>query len=171
MNDGKMRGKFLGTIAFAIAGIALVAATTAARNDRSPMPHYQKDAVRDRGWFLTSAGVAVVDLRSGRTVAQVSLPDWHWAGAPYGCTPALALGPKGEVIVSSDVLPMLWRIDPDTLAVSRHELILEQDSDKDVGFSALAYSAKQGTYVAVACTGGTRWRVDPTLKRAQKISL
>jgi hypothetical protein len=120
---------------------------------------------------LTPAGVVVVDLKSGRTVARVDLPGWHWAGAPYGCTPALALGPKGEALVSSDVLPVLWRIDPETLAVSRHELTLDEDSGRDIGFSALAYSAKLGTFVAVACTGGARWRVDSFLKRAQKISL
>jgi hypothetical protein len=161
--------KVFAAIAFAVAGIALAAATTGPRSDRSPMPHYQKDAARDRGWFLTPAGVAVVDLKSGGVVAQVRLPDWHWAGAPYGCTPALALGPKGEALVSSDVLPVLWRVDPETLAVSRHDLVLDPDAGKDVGFSALAYSVKQATYVAVACAGGTRWRVDPSLKRAQKV--
>lgn len=164
-------GTFSRKIAYAVAGIALMAATTAACSDRSPMPNYQKDAARDRGWFLTAAGVAVVDLKSGRTVAQIRLPDWHWAGVPYGCTPALALGPMGEVLVSSDVMPTLWRIDPETLAVSRHDLLLDEDSGKDVGFSGLVYSAQQKAYIAVGCAQGSVWRVDPTFKSGQKISL
>ena len=163
--------KVLTMMAIAISGIALAAATGGPRHDRSPMPHYLKDAARDRGWMLTPAGIAVVDPRSGRTVAQISLPDWIWAGEPLGCMPALALGPKGEVLVSSDVLPVLWRVDPDTLAVSRHELALDDRSGRDIGFSALSYSAKQGTFVAVACAGGARWRIDPFLTRGQKMSL
>ena len=54
---------------------------------------YQKDPARNRGWVLTPDGVFMIDFNSRRTVMHVPLPDWHWAGEPYGCTPALALGP------------------------------------------------------------------------------
>jgi len=131
---------------------------------------YQKDPARNRGWVLTQAGVFVIDFKLRRTLMHVSLPDWHWAGEPIGCTPALALGPKGEALVSSDVVPTLWRIDPETFALSRHELLLDGDSGKDVGFSRLAYSAQQATYIAVACARGTVWRVDSHLKRGRKVS-
>jgi hypothetical protein len=131
---------------------------------------YQKDPARNRGWVLTPAGVFVIDFKQRSTVTHVPLPDWHWAGEPYGCTPTLALGPKGEGLVSSDVAPMLWRIDPETLAVSRHELLLDEDSGSDVGFSRLAYSARQATYIAVACAQGSVWRVDPFLKKGRKVS-
>jgi hypothetical protein len=136
---------------------------------RLPILQFQKDPGRNRGWVLTPAGVYVVDFKLRRTVVHVPLPDWHWAGVPYGCMPTLALGPKGEALVSSDVLPTLWRIDPATLAVSRHELRLDADSGMDVGFSGLAYSAQQGTYVAVACSHGSLWRVDPLLAGARRI--
>ena len=163
MWNGKIRRK----IAFAAVAFALFASGC---NNKAPMLQFQKDPSRDRDWVLTSEGVTVLDLNSRREVAQIRLPDWHWAGAPNGCVPALALGPNGEALVSSDVLPVLWRIDPDTLAVSRHELTLEDNAGMDVGFSALSYAAKPGAYFAVACGHGSVWRVDSSLKKGRKVS-
>jgi hypothetical protein len=138
---------------------------------QAPILQYQKDPARNRGWVLTPAGAFVIDFKLPRTVMHVPLPDWQWAGEPYGCTPTLVLGPKGEALVSSDVLPALWRIDPDTLIVSRHDLLLDEDSGMDVGFSGLAYAAQQEAYIAVACARGSVWRVDASLRKGQKMSL
>lgn len=52
------------------------------------------------------------DGRTGKLLAEVALPDWQWAGEPYSCDAAIAVGPGGEVLVTSDVVPTLWRIDP-----------------------------------------------------------
>ena len=131
---------------------------------------YQKDPARNRGWVLTPDGVFMIDFNSRRTVMHVPLPDWHWAGEPYGCTPTLALGPKGAALISSDVVPTLWRIDPETLAVSRHDLVLDQDPGRDIGFSGLAYSARLAAYIAVPCTQDSVWRIDPLLSKGQKVS-
>jgi uncharacterized protein YjiK len=73
--------------------------------------------------------------------------------------------------VTSNVLPVLWKIDPQTLAVTVHPLQLDADIDKDVGFSGLAYSARDGAYFAVSELHGTLWRIDLPLRRAQKIAL
>ena len=64
----------------------------------------QVDAARGRVWSLTGAGVSLYD-RVERRQVTLPLPGWHWAGGAYGCLPDLALGPRGEVIVTSDVLP------------------------------------------------------------------
>lgn len=139
--------------------------------DRHPAEsRFQVDAARKRAWSLTRDGVSLHDVTNAKTVA-VTLPGWHWAGAPFGCPPALALGPKGEAIVTSDVLPMLWRVDPETFAVSVHSPALDGDADKDLGFSALTYSAKHGAYFAVSYTHGSLWKIDPLLRRAQKTPL
>ena len=108
--------------------------------------------------------------RASRGVA-VKLPGWHWAHEPYACPPAIAIGPRGEALVTSNVLPVLWKIDPQTLAVTVHSLELDADSDKDVGFSGLVYSARDGAYFAVSELHGSLWRIDPLLRRAQKIAL
>jgi hypothetical protein len=101
----------------------------------------------------------------------LTLPGWQWVGAPYSCLPDLALGPKGEAVISSNIVPTLWRIDPETLAVSVHPLTLDTDTDKDVGFSGLAYSARDAAFFAVSGVHGSLWRIDPLLRRAQKVAL
>lgn len=128
------------------------------------------DRVRERGWILTPTGVLVFDLKTRRTIDYVALPDWMWAGEEFSCLPDLALGPKGEALVSSNVVPTLWRIDPETLAVTKHELALDADRDKDVGFTGLAYSGEEDALFAVS-EFGALWRIDPLLQRARKIPL
>jgi len=130
----------------------------------------QVDAARGRIWWLTGAGLVLHD-RGQRQPVTVTLPGWQWAGTPYGCPPGLALGPKGEVIVTSDVLPKLWRVDPYTLAVTVHAPVLDDHADRDVGFAALSYSARHGAYFAVGSTPGSLWRIDPFLSRAQEAPL
>jgi len=121
----------------------------------------------DRVWQLTRNGVVVQD--AGRTT-RVPLPEWTYAGPLFGCVPALAVGPKGEAVVSSDVLPTLWRVDPHTLAVTRHELRLDADNGMDVGFVDLAWVEKEGAYFATSTANGTRWRIDRELKTARKLT-
>src|SRR5204863_2390370 len=81
------------------------------RSDQ-PILRYQLDVVRDRLWVLTPEGVELYDAATRGKIAHISLPDWLWAGEPYSCAPDLALGPRGEALVSSNVVPKLWRIDP-----------------------------------------------------------
>lgn len=135
-----------------------------------PILRFQKDEARSRAWLLTESGVIVVDSKTRQTKTHVPLPGWTWAGPSYACAPDLALGPKGEALVSSNVVPTLWRVDPVTLAVTRHELALDAERDKDVGFTGLVYSSGQGAFFAVSDFGAL-WRIDSQLQRAQKIEL
>jgi hypothetical protein len=145
-------------------------AASEASRGRPPTMRYQVDAARSRLWLLTRNGVSVHDVsREERTA--VALPGWVTVDAAYGCPPDIALGPKGEALVTSNVVPTLWRIDPDTLAVSVHRLVLDADTDKDVGFSGLVYAPQQGTFLAASEHHGSLWRIDALLERAQKIPL
>ena len=40
-----------------------------------------------------------------------------------------------------------------------------------MGFSGLVYSERHGAYFAVSELQGSMWRIDPLLRRAQKIAL
>ena len=131
---------------------------------------YQVDSARGRIWWVTADGVYLHDASAPEKI-MLSLPNWQWVGAPYSCLPDLALGPKGEAVITSNIVPTLWRIDPETLAVSVHPLVLDADTDKDVGFSGLAYSAEHAAFFAVSDVHGSLWRIDPLLRRAQKVSL
>jgi hypothetical protein len=130
---------------------------------------YRTQPERARSWVIDANGLFLEEARKPRRA--IALAGWHWAGEPYACAPDIAIGPRGEVVVTSNVLPVLWKIDPDTLAVSVHRLELDADNDKDVGFSGLTYSARHDAYIGVSDQHGSLWRIDPLLRRAQKIGL
>ena len=130
---------------------------------------YRVQPERARSWVIEGGGLFLEEARKPRRA--IELAGWQWAGEPHACAPDIAIGPRGEIVVTSNVLPVLWKIDPDTLAVSVHPLELDTDTDKDVGFSGLAYSERLGAYVGVSGLHGSLWRIDPLLRRAQKIAL
>jgi len=133
----------------------------------SPALRSQPDPVRERIWSLTRDGVSVqMGARPGKTM--VELPGWVWARTPWACPPDLALGPNGEAVVTSNVVPTLWKINPETLAVTVHPL--QVDTQMEIGFSQLVYSKEQGAFIAVSDTYGARWKVDAELTRAQKLA-
>ena len=162
---------FAGFAAVAASGCISDAAPVSIKADQAVVKiRHQADQARGRIWVLTGSGVVVFDVAAPRPLRRVALPGWMWAGEPYGCLPDLAIGPKGEALVSSDVEPTLWRVDPDTLQVSRHALALDADTDKDIGFSELRYSAEENAYIAVSTFHGSVWRIDASLGRAQKVA-
>ena len=142
-----------------------------APHNPSPSVRYRMDPARNRMWVLTPDGVFVYDASKPKTIAEVALPSWQSVDAPYSCLPDLALGPRGEAVVTSNAVPTLWKIDPETLAVSIHDLALDADTNKDVGFSGLAYSVQHAAFFAVSDKHGSLWRIDPLLMTGQKIPL
>jgi hypothetical protein len=149
---------------FWLLAAALVSSTVAAESYR-----HRAQPEQARTWVIDANGLFLEEARKPRRA--ISLPQWQWAHEPYACAPDIAIGPRGEVIVTSNVLPVLWKVEPETLAVSVHRLQLDVDQDKDVGFSGLVYSPRDGAYLAVSELHGSMWRIDPLLLRAQKIAL
>lgn len=68
--------------------------------------------------MLDADAVYLQQARKARVA--IKLPEWQWAHEPYACPPAIAIGPRGEALVTSNVLPVLWKIDPQTRAVTVH---------------------------------------------------
>ena len=126
------------------------------------------DPARHRLWVLTHDRVVLHDITTSKKI-EIDLPGWQWADTQFACLPDLALGPKGEAIVTSNVVPTLWRIDPDTLAVSVHEVVLAADRGRDVGFSGLAYSMQHGAFFAINDTHSSLWRIDPFLRTGREV--
>jgi len=127
------------------------------------------DGGRGQVWTLTREGLFVSHIASMERRA-ITLPDWVVAGEPYGGEPTLALGPGGDVLVTSDIMPFVWRVDPRTRAVSVHRPALNAHQDKDFGFTSIAYSPKDGAYVATSSMPNARWRLDASLTRAELVS-
>jgi hypothetical protein len=143
--------------------LALFLASTALAAEPLRTVH---DAARNRVWVLESDAVY---LHEGTQKKRFELPGSVQAREPYSCAPALAIDAQGAVVVTSNVMPVLWRIDAAKAQVTRHELTLDADTDKDVGFTGLTYVPDQGVFFAVSATYGSLWRIDPLLRRAQKI--
>lgn len=120
-------------------------------------------------WRITPEGVSL-HVGGARQHALVRLPGWLWADEPYSCPPYVATGPKGEALVTSNVVPTLWRIDPVSLAVTVHPVRLNADQDKDVGFTGLVFSPQHGAFYALSDTYGSVWRIDPNLASATKVA-
>ena len=128
---------------------------------------HQVDPARHRSWWLTRDGVELHSAAAPRRA--IALPGWIWADEPH-CPPTLAVGPNGEVVVTSNVVPMLWRVDTETFAVTLHPVALAVDADKDVGFAALAYSAEHKVFLAYSDTQRSVWKIDAGLKSAVKLA-
>ncbi|HWI36978.1 MAG TPA: hypothetical protein VNU64_11060 [Burkholderiales bacterium] len=153
-----------------LAAVSLAAITgcdSQAEPNASLMLRYQVDAGRDRSWWLTRDGVLLHSAAQPKKF--IPLPGWLWAADPH-CPPDFTLGPNGEAVVTSNVVPTLWRIDPQTLAVTVHELQLDSDTGRDVGFAALGYSAEQAAFFAYSEHQRSVWRIDRQLARASKVS-
>ena len=157
--------------------IALAGCDARVASDQSPRAsaagepniRSQVDAANGRIWWLTREGVFVHDARTPQK-RFVPIPGWVSVDPAYACQAALALGPKGEALVTSNVLPTVWKIDPETLAVSEYALILDADQDKDMGFSGLVYSSEHAAYFGVSELGSL-WRIDADLRRGEKVAL
>lgn len=134
-------------------------------------PRIVRDAPRNHLWVLQQDAVYLHDATTRALKKRFELPGWMHVDEAYACAPALAIDAQGAAVVSSNIVPILWRIDPRKSEVSTHHLTLDADNDKDVGFSGLTYAADQGVFFAVSSVYGTLWRIDPLLRRAQKIPL
>lgn len=154
-------------IATMLAAAALAGCESSAQPSAASVLGYQVDGERNRSVWLTRDGV-LIHSATGKPVS-VELPGWIYAGGPH-CPPSLAVGPVGEVVVTSNVIPTLWRIDAESLAVTVHPLALASDQDKDVGFAAVAYVPDQRAYMAYSETLRLVWKIDEALKVASKLA-
>lgn len=159
---------FDGTVARVLmAGAIAVSGSTATADEESLK--LVSDPERDRAYVLVRDGVDVLEASTRRKLARVTLPGWVWADEAYSAPPDIALAPQGDILVTSNVLPVLWRIDRRTLGSTVHPLALDQDRDKDVGFTRLRWSPGLRTFVAWT-DSGARWHIDAALGKAWKVS-
>lgn len=151
-----------------LATILLLAASTALAEPALTL-RVAHDISRNQYWLLQRDGVYLYDATTQALKKRYELPGWLYVQNQYACAPDLAVDGRGAVVISSNIAPVLWRVDPAKGEVTTHELALDADNDKDVGFSGLVYAADQGAFFAVSSTYGSLWRIDPLLRRAQKI--
>ena len=127
------------------------------------------DAERNRLWVLDPEALTLYDNINGRRLRRLALPEPFLAGEEHACPPDIALDAAGTVFVSSNVLPVLWRIDPQKFEITRVELALNTDTDKDFGFTGLSF-AGDDILIAAASTFASLWRIDMRTASATKIA-
>jgi hypothetical protein len=163
----------MATIFFAIGAGAPTIVRADATRWEGPLPalRIQVDGARNRAWVLNYDAVYLYDIPAGMLIKRIELPDWQNAGATFSCAPELALSPSGTALVTSNVLPTIWEIDPDTLETRQHNLSLDADADKDVGFTGLAFGRDGQDLVGVSSLLGSAWRIDLGTDEARKLPL
>ena len=125
-----------------------------------------QDASRNRVWVLERDAIY---LHEGAQKKRYELPGWTYVTEAYACSPDVTVDGQGAAVVTSNIVPVVWRVEPAKARVTRHELVLDADTGKDVGFTGLTYAADQNVFFAVSAIYGTLWRIDPLLRRAQQI--
>jgi hypothetical protein len=149
--------------------LALAAAMLAGCDSEPQLLRIRADAERNRLWLLERDAVSLYHNRSGKLLQRIVLPGWTFVGKQFGCPPDLALDPSGAVFVTSNVLPVLWRIDPHQFEVTLLDVALDADQEKDAGFTSLAFAA-DGTLFAANAIHGTLWRIDVRASTAEKVA-
>jgi hypothetical protein len=126
---------------------------------------FLRDDSRKRLYVLLRSGLEIRNLASRQRIAHVPLPGWIAVDEAFSCSPDIALAPEGDILVTSNVLPIIWRINHRTLLTTKHEPNRDRDTDKDVGFISLHWSAQAGAFVATTPLGST-WHIDRALSKA-----
>lgn len=166
-----MQARFLTAAVLAASTFILDACDGSVRREGPPEVGFQVvrvDAARNRRWVLELESLTVYDDTNGRRLRRLILPDWVLAGEGYACPPDLVLDSSGAAFVSSNVLPMLWRVGSQRFEVTRIELTPGSDGDKDLGFTGLSFAA-DGVLIAAGATFGSLWRIDLQSARAARI--
>lgn len=139
------------------------------QEDQLQVLRIREDPERNRLWLLDHDAVSLYHSRSGKLLQRIVLPGWTFVGKQFACPPDLALDPSGAVFVTSNVLPVLWRIDPVQFEVTVLDIALDADQDKDMGFTGLAFAA-DGIFIAANAIHGTLWQIDLRASRARKVA-
>lgn len=129
------------------------------------------DVTRNRVWVLRHDAVYLYDSITQARLGRIELRGWVYARDAYACAPDLAVDARGAAVISSNVIPTLWRVDADKAVVTVHELRLDADEGRDVGFTALRYAPGHDVFFAASPMHASLWRIDPLLRRAQKVEL
>jgi len=114
------------------------------------------DGARGRVWILAQDGLYLYP--SAGPMRRFDLPNWQYI-IRFACPPDLAVAPDGSVLVTSNVIASLWRVDPALAAASQVTLRFERRAGEELGLSTIDVS-ESGTVSARGAADRSRWRID-----------
>ncbi len=126
------------------------------------------DIQRGRYWMLGGDHVSVYGVADKRLIRKIVLPGWNVAD--FMNVPDMALDRSGAALISSNIVPMLWRIDPESFKVTRMDITLQTKENWDIGFTGLAFAA-DGTLFGVTALAASLWTIKPDEAKATPIEL
>ena len=128
----------------------------------------ETDPRRGRVWVLGLDSLRVYDAATKKPIREVELPSWYLADA--ACMPDLVLDSSGSALVSSNVVPQLWRVDAETFETAVIDITLRSREQWDVGFGALRFTSTGGLE-AVTSNANSMWSIDLAKGRADLIEI
>jgi hypothetical protein len=126
------------------------------------------DDLRGRTWVLRADALYLHDPGTGVPARRFALPGWVYVTPRFACEPDLVVEPGGAVLVSSNIVPSLWRVDPQDSSTTVLKIDLDPESVKDLGFTSLQW-VEPGVMQANGSTERSRWRIDLANRRAVKL--
>ena len=135
-------------------------------HDGEPL-RVRHDAPRQRTWYLVAGDGVYLQEEGGDALWRFALPGWVNTVRTQASDPDLVVEPDGSLLVSSNIVPDLWRVDADSRAVARLRVAPDQDTTKDFGFASLRI-AGDGVLYAIGSIDGGGWRIDVEAGRAQR---
>ena len=108
------------------------------------------------------------DSTTKALIQRIVLPTW--SVAKYICPPDLALDQTGSALVASNAHPVIARIDADSFALDKMDVVLTGREQWDMGFGALAFG-QDGTLFALTSIGNAIWTLDLATARAKLVAL
>ena len=136
--------------------------------DARDVVRVRQDPQRNRLWLLSWDDVRVYDSATKAQIQRIVLPTWSVAAQI--CPPDLALDQAGSALIASNAQPVIARIDADSFALDRMNIVLTGREQWDTGFGALAFG-RNGALFALTSVGNALWTVDLATARAKLVAL
>jgi hypothetical protein len=116
------------------------------------------DSVRGRVWILGGNALYLYQTE-GQRVRRFDLPNWRYVAQPFACPPDFVVESQGTVLVSSNITPTLWRVDPDSGVSTELPIQPLHRQAEDFGFAALEVSPRDVVW-ARGAADRSRWVID-----------
>jgi hypothetical protein len=128
----------------------------------------RRDELHARIWVLRADALYLYPYDSQAPARRFTLPRWIYVISRSACEPDLLVEAGGTVIVSSNIMPSLWRVDPEASSAIELELEAQPQTTRELGFTALRW-AGPGALHARGSLDRSRWLIDLPNRSATKL--
>ena len=128
------------------------------------------DVARGYRWELGRGTVSLYAI-GGDRIREIRLPGAFFSGSRDACPPDMLVVPRtGDLIISSNATPRLWRVHPSRLELHVYDIEPAAQREQDFGFAALAFGRDEKTIYAMNAVTGSPWRIDLDRETAAPIA-